>query len=539
MKYILPFLLLANLTMAQVNFQSSDLPIVVINSTYAIIDEPKRDATMGIIYNGEGQRNALSDPFNEYDGKIGIELRGQSSQFFFDKKSYGIETRDTSGENLNVSLLGMPKENDWIFYGPVSDKTLVRNTLMYQLSNEIGRYASRTRFCELVLNGEYVGVYVLIEKIKRDKNRVDIAKLTPDKLDGDEITGGYILRLDKYGIYDTNIFPSQFSSETIRLDYQVIYPKSEELHPLQYEYIQQYMYDFEEALVSEDYQDPDIGFRKYIDVESFIDYILLNELSRNPDAYRISTYFHKKNDAEGGKIQMGPIWDFNIAMGNADFCLGPSHHGWVLNYNITCPNDYWLIGYWWDKLMTDPDFVVQLQNRWAALRQSAFSVENIHGIIDSSAQILDEAQGRNFTKHDILDTYIWPNYYIGGSYPAEILWLKNWFAKRLNWMDENIQNISVQVKGSSSHFVQKIYPNPVRNQMTIELQLENESDMVQFTIMNTLGQIVAKMNLEPIYGLNARYQVPSTLIKQLDGGIYFYIMTIGGRGTLTGKFMKE
>jgi len=540
MKYILPLLLLSNLAMAQVNFQSSNLPILVIDAVYAIIDEPKREADMGIIYNGVGQRNHLSDAFNEYNGKIGIELRGQSSQFFFDKKSYGIETRDTLGDNFNVSLLGMPEENDWILYGPYSDKTLMRNTLMYQLSNEVGQYASRTKFVELVLNGEYLGVYVLMEKIKRDKNRIDIAKLDKTKLGADDITGGYILRLDKYDIYDTNIFSSEFTSERIRMDYQVVYPKSEDLDASQYEYIKNYIYELEEALTGLDFQDPNVGFRKYMDVPSFIDYILLNELARNPDAYRISTYFHKKNISEGGKLHMGPIWDFNIAMGNADFCLGSGHQNWVLNYNHSCPDDFWLIGFWWDKLLSDVEFVKQLQERWQELRATNFSLDNIYTIIDSSALKLNEAQDRNFTKYDILGEYIWPNDYIGGNYTSEIIWLKNWFAKRVNWMDNNIENISVQVKGSSSRFIREIYPNPVQNEMTIELQLEIEGEgEAKFTLMNTIGQVIAIMNLEPVYGINTKYRVPSTFIKQMSGGLYFYKLEITNGLTATGKFVKE
>lgn len=538
MKYILPFILLTNLTMAQVNFQSSNLPIVVINPKFAIIDEPKREADMGIIYNGNGQRNFITDAFNEYDGKIGIELRGQSSQLFFDKKSYGIETRDTSGENRNVSLLGMPKENDWILYGPYSDKTMVRNSLIYQLSNEIGRYASRTQFVELVLDGDYRGVYVLMEKIKRDDDRVDITKLNKTTLSADDITGGYIIRLDKYDIYDTNIFSSQFTSYPVRMEYQVVYPKSEDLHHTQYDYIQNFIYELEEALTGPNYQNPNVGFRKYMDEASFIDYILLNELARNPDAYRISTYFHKKNISDGGKLHAGPIWDFNIAMGNADFCMGNGHQEWVLNYNRICPEDYWLIGFWWDRLLSDVDFTNQLIERWQTLRQTTFRLDNIYNIIDSSAAVLQEAQVRNYTKYDVLDEYVWPNGYIGGTYENEIDWLKNWFARRINWMDANIENISGQVKGGSSFFVREVYPNPVQDEMIIELQLETEGD-AQFTIFNVMGQVVTRLQLQPVFGINTRYRVPPTIVQQLSGGMYFYQLDISNRLSATGKFVKE
>lgn len=172
---------------------TSNLPIVIINTQgLTIPDEPKMTAKMKIIYNGEGVINSISDSLYHYDGWIGIERRGSSTQQF-QKKSYSLETRLESGENNNVELLGLPRENDWILYAPFSDKTLMRNALIFTLSNETGWYAPRTRFCEVILNDEYMGVYVFMEKIKRDRNRVDIAKLNPDDTEGDQLTGGYIM----------------------------------------------------------------------------------------------------------------------------------------------------------------------------------------------------------------------------------------------------------------------------------------------------------------------------------------------------------
>ena len=162
---------------ALVNLTSSNLPIVVIDTNgQEIPNEPKLDVHMGIIYNGEGQRNYITDPFNEYDGFIGIELRGNASQMF-PKKPYLFETRDELGNNLNVSLLGLPKENDWILRAAYIDKTLLRDALAYEMARDMGRWASRSRHVELILNGEYWGVYVLVESIKPDVNRVDIARM--------------------------------------------------------------------------------------------------------------------------------------------------------------------------------------------------------------------------------------------------------------------------------------------------------------------------------------------------------------------------
>jgi hypothetical protein len=179
-----------NLAADTAAFSSSNLPLILINTDgQSIKDEERIPAHMGIINNPNGQRNFLTDRYTDYDGRISIELRGSSSTMY-DKKSYGFETQDADGENNNVSLLGMPEENDWVLYGPYSDKTLLRNTLPFYIARELGQYASRTAYCELFINDEYLGLYVLMEKVKRDKNRVDIARLKPDDIAGDELTGG-------------------------------------------------------------------------------------------------------------------------------------------------------------------------------------------------------------------------------------------------------------------------------------------------------------------------------------------------------------
>ena len=152
---------------------------------------------MGIIDNGFGNINSVNDAFNDYNGKISIEYRGSSSQSF-PKKPYALETQDSIGNNNNVSLLGMPVENDWILYAPYTDKSLMRNFLTFDLGRKMRNYSPRTVYCELVVNGDYKGIYILMEKIKRDNDRVDIAKLDSNDVAGDSLTGGYIIKVDKY-----------------------------------------------------------------------------------------------------------------------------------------------------------------------------------------------------------------------------------------------------------------------------------------------------------------------------------------------------
>ncbi|HTF03802.1 MAG TPA: CotH kinase family protein, partial [Bacteroidia bacterium] len=341
-------------------FISSDLPIVVINTgTSAIQDEPKVMADMGIIFNGVGNRNYMVDPFNDYNGKIGVEYRGSSSQGM-PKKSYGFETWDVNGNSTDSSLLGMPKESDWILSASYSDKSLLNNFLTYDLARSMGWYAPRCQHVELVVNGEYQGVYVLMEKIKRDDDRVDIAKLEPTEITGDDLTGGYIIKIDKTTGNGGNGWTSAYAPDTNiagqTIYFQYEYPSDVNIVPQQEAYIQAYVDSFETALAGPNFADTAVGYAHYIDVNSFVDYFLLNEISRNVDGYRISTYLYKDKASNGGKLVMGPCWDYDIAWGNANYCLGDDLTGWAINFAEPCSGDGYQIPFWWDRLFQDTAF---------------------------------------------------------------------------------------------------------------------------------------------------------------------------------------
>jgi len=190
------FLLIWNFTNGQ-TLVESNLPIVTITTSTPILGDVKITADMKIAFDSTST-TLVNGPYNVYDGKIGIEFRGSSSLALFPKKGYGLETRDELGENLNISLLGMPAENDWVLHGPYSDKTLMRNALAYSIASDVMAYAPRIRFCELIIDDNYKGIYLLTEKIKRDSCRVNVPKLNPDEIDGDDVTGGYILKFDKF-----------------------------------------------------------------------------------------------------------------------------------------------------------------------------------------------------------------------------------------------------------------------------------------------------------------------------------------------------
>ncbi|MEE1574554.1 MAG: CotH kinase family protein, partial [Candidatus Neomarinimicrobiota bacterium] len=333
----------------------------------------------GIIDNGTGI-NHINDPLNGYDGQISIEIRGSSSQMF-PKKQYALETQDIDGENLNVSILGMPEENDWILHAPYSDKSLLRNFLAYELARDMGRYASRTRFCELVINGDYKGLYIFMEKIKRDNNRVDISKLEPDETSGDDLTGGYIIKVDKWdGENNDGWLSDPPLPENYGTWYQYHYPKPDEIVQEQQNYIIDYITDFENLIASESYNEPDSGYYNFVNLESFIDVSIINEISKNVDAYRLSAYMYKDKDSEDGRLTMGPIWDYNLAFGNADYFEGQDNTGWVLDINLPSEDPFW-IPFWWYRIWDDETFRNAFNQRWQELRQTVFSEEYIMNMI--------------------------------------------------------------------------------------------------------------------------------------------------------------
>jgi hypothetical protein len=299
-------------------FSSSNLPIIVIDTDgKTILNNPRIIAKMGVIDNA-GKRNFLTDPLNNYDGLISIEIRGSSGQWQnWPKKQYGFETCDSLGNNRNVALLGLPSENDWILYPPYSDKSLIRNILAYRFARDMGRYATRTRFCELVLNGDYRGVYVLLEKIKRDKRRVDIPELQPDEISGDKLTGGYIIKADRSAGEDNAGWNSLFSLNPFgqKVQYLYHYPKPGDITTEQQDYIKNYINSFETLMSQSDWK---LHYQEFFDVDAFVDFWIVNELTKNVDFLSFSAFFYKDKDSKDKRLKMGPVWDFNLGFGNVN-----------------------------------------------------------------------------------------------------------------------------------------------------------------------------------------------------------------------------
>ncbi len=521
---------------------SSNLPIVSISTINGqpIVDEPKITAQMGIINNENGV-NQISDPFNEYDGFIGIEIRGSSSAWF-DKKGYGFETRDENGENNNVNLLGMPKENDWVLHGPYSDKSLMRNALTYIIAGEIMEYAPRVRFCELVLNGDYKGVYVLTEKIKRDDDRVDIRKMTEDDNSGEALTGGYIIKIDKFTGAANDGWASNYPpydgsvAQTVFLYH---YPKPDEITAQQKNYIQNYMHNFEDALKGSNYQDPNLGYRKYLDMEAFRRFWMINEIAKNVDGYRLSTYMYKERDSLGGKLHLGPVWDFNLSFGNADYCTSGNPEGWVYSeFNELCGGDIWNVHFWWDRIFTDSSFRQELVDDWQNLRMGVLSDEALTGKIDSMAQLLQTAQVRNYNRWNVLGQYLWPNYYIGATWQDEVDFLRQWTLDRLAWMDNNIDDLSSLIELPSGTTVA---PNPMDTYLKVDFWAPLATLDLQFNLCDAMGKRVYTHELRvDQQDRRQTFILNDPALANLPTGLYFYYVTGNDNSVhLSGKLMKR
>lgn len=513
-----------------VDFTSSNLPIVIINTNgQEIPNDEKITADMGIIFNGEGTRNYLTDPFNNYNGKIGIEIRGSSSQSF-PKKQYAVETRDALGNDLDVSLLGLPEESDWILFAPYNDKSLMRDVITYKLASEMGRYASRSKYCEVILNNEYVGIYVLLEKVKRDNNRVNIKKLEPTDISGDAITGGYIIKIDKWDGENNEGWNSSYlpyPQSQYPIYYQYHYPKPDEIVQQQKEYIQNKIFQYETIMnFSVNISDSINGYPKFLDVNSFVDFMIVNEVTKNVDGYRLSSYLYKDRDSRNTKIFAGPVWDFNLGFGNADYYEGWMTQGWQVEYLSNYNNMQWefyLIPNWWKKLFNDESFSNKVYARWQNVKSSIYNTQHINTYIDSLTALLDEAKTRNFEKWPVLGVYVWPNPFVGQTYAEEISYLKSWIHDRLLWMDNNMIGEPTSILENKFEVINEFklyqnYPNPFNPNTTIEYSIP-EDGFVQLIIYDVLGSEIKKIVSDYCY--SGHYKINFDA-GNLVSGVYLY-----------------
>ncbi|MBM3177752.1 MAG: CotH kinase family protein [Bacteroidetes bacterium] len=411
-----------------------------------IVNEPKVGAKLEHYF---GNDLVKSTP-------IGIEYRGKYSYIVNPQKSYGLEIWDAAQKETTTEMFGMPIGEDWILYAPYNDRTFMNNYLIYRLSNEVKRYAVRTDWTELEINGDYLGVYVFMEKVDRSAPRLNLTKLGSSDLSGTNVTGGYIFKIDKtdgetwadHSNYTAAVsWRSPYDTKGVLLSYAPYggknseetyyvyeYPKATSIKSQQKDYIAKYMVDFEQSLLKDDFSSNTRTYTDYIDIASFVDHFLLNELTANPDAYRLSTFLYKDRSS---KVFIGPVWDFDFAFGNE----GRSQtNQWIYEYNKNYPNDLWLINFWWPRLMQDPQFKAALKTRWNEMKVQAINTQNINKIIDEQSDYLIKAGAvaRHFKRWpDLFPESKTESAYVA-SYRNQISIKKNWIKDRIQWMDSQI-----------------------------------------------------------------------------------------------------
>jgi hypothetical protein len=468
---------------------------------------------MKIFHNKNNKMNRVTD-VPVFDGNIGISIRGSYSATL-PQKSYGFETRDDMGNNLNISLLGLPKENDWILLANYNDKTFVRAPIAYNAFREMGNWASHSQHCEVIINGKYVGIYTLQEKIKRDKNRVNITEMDSTTNTGNSLTGGYIFTHDNNSDND----PTWYSKYGVSFIY--VYPKPEDITSQQMNYLKQYVSTFENILLGNSYKDPINGYAKYVNVTSFYDYFLIGELSRNVDAYKKSSYWNKDNIANGGLLNAGPVWDFDWSFKNLNdgsntcFCRNLDGSGWA--YKVADCGWSGTPSNWISRMLEDTTFANGLHQRYFELRKTVLSENHIFGYIDSIQTLLNEPQQRHYKTWRILGANVGASEldYIPTTYDGEITKLKKWITLRLNWLDENMvgkepSNETTANKNQLAYGNLRLFPNPCHEILYVETS-RTIADLMIYSTDGRVQQMVSNLN-------TCDYQLD---VSQLKRNLYF------------------
>lgn len=514
---------LTNAIFSQVpGITSSNLPLVVINTNgQTILDAGKIAAKMKVVNNGIGRVNMPSDPGNNFDGNIGIEFRGNSKST--EQNPYNFETRDASGANLNVSLLGMPEENDWILLANYNDKTFIRNTLAFQIFRKMSHYAPRTQMVEVIVNNEYQGIYNLTEKIKQDKGRVDISKLTNLDISGDNLTGGYIFKIDSWDAtnsWQSNYTPIDHPEKIVHFVYDD--PDASNLVSVQKDYLKTAVNSFESVLYSAGFANPTNGYPAWIKLNSFMDFFIVSEISRNINAFNKNCYFFKNKNSKDNKFHAGPVWNFDEAFKNLTDCdafAATDGSGWSYKIN-DCPNIKNYSNGWMVRLVQDPAFVDALNSRYTLMRNSYLSSQYLNSFIDSVQNQAEEAQARHYAKWNILGQ--------SETYDGQVLKMKNWIQTRLTWLDGHLPGISTSVDNIETEFSYRIFPNPASD----VVYLESSSEIQSIGIFCTDGTCI--MLKDGFSAFSTKVNVSG-----YSPGIYLVQLKIKGNQTIHSKLVVQ
>ena len=445
---------------AQVKLSETNLPIVFIDvDGKMILREERITAKIKIIDNGTGKTNYADlathpDQKVDYEGYISLKYRGNSSFNSSDKKPYGFKIiakpLEEGGQKVKVSLLGLGKDNDWVLLAPFADKSMIRDVLTFELGRPYLDWVPSSRHVEVVVDGKYYGIYILTERPGKGKNRLNLHD--PGE-DGGDLTGDWRVEIDRddedhyyrskyhpYGRYGT-------VDNTKYITYQYDDPEYEDFADLPAgteKAIQKSIDDMEDCFAGDNYKDPVNGYRKYIDVTSFIDYMLSTEFTFNVDGYRLSSHMYKYSETRAKNEGLDSrwkctLWDFNIALGNADYYKGSRTDLWQYDMNSR-ETDNQLVPFWWKRLIDDPAYQTDLKARWAEYREGQYADNRIEAKIDSLATLLTSggAMERNEAAWGMFGRYVWPNAYVGYSFNDEISYLKRWIKNRLTFMDKKL-----------------------------------------------------------------------------------------------------
>lgn len=425
------------------------LPVVVINVNKQMIMRDSRiNGDIYIVNNDNGALNypdTITHPNQrfEYKGRVGLKYRGNTSFTASDKKPYSVRTQNASDKKQAVSIFGLGANTDWVMLAPYADKSMIRDLLIFGLARGNFEFVPSLRLCELVLDGTYYGVYLFGERVRPGEKRFELEKTGES---GDKLTGGYLVEINRIEadepVYYSSQYPCQYNdgqTYTYHPIYQYKEPAWDDpISPAQKEFIDNRIHEMESSFLQPDYTDPVTGYRKYIHVQSFVNYMIFQELARNIDGYRLSTPMYKYRDSKDGGLFRLALWDFNISLGNANYGGGIDYNYWSYNVNESGGGGQGL-PFWWAKMMQDSTYVRELKETYTSHRNSSMSDTRINAIIDSLTTLIKTsgAEARNTSAWPRWGIPVWPNPYNPMNYDAEIILLKTFINNRLAFMDAN------------------------------------------------------------------------------------------------------
>lgn len=405
---------------------STVLPVLWLDvNGQTIPDDTKITGSIRVIEDHDGTLADIASRPSSLESSIGIEYRGQWS-LQFPKRGYSIELRDTASNDVALPFLGMPENSDWVLRAAYYDHTLMRDALGFWLFHEIlGHYASRFRFVEVFLDGQYEGVYLACEKIKRGKARVSLPEVAPNATSGD-ISGGYLVHIE------SNSGGAGFTTSSGRV-WEYGYPNADKITTEQAAYLTEHFDRFEKAMAANDFADPLRGYARWLDVPTAVDFALFQELARNTDGYTKSSYYQKLPDSMGGKLLTAPIWDNDLSFGN--FANGTeAPEGWLYDFDWNRPVP------WWKRLWGETAFRNAAVCRWQALRKGPLTSTAINAKLDEFAAILAGAQPRENARWHLIGRKEARSAFVGTTWSEDIAYLKGWVDKRIAWLDANLDD---------------------------------------------------------------------------------------------------